>query len=65
MYFEAVDVMRRTPEEYIGAWRSVNDIQAQLGEYKFSKFIGEIEKISNKNSYVDVHYFTRVWIAKK
>lgn len=65
MYLEAVDVMRRTPQEYIGAWRSVNDIQAQLGEYKFSKFIGEIEKICNKNPYVDVHYLTRVWIAKK
>ena len=65
MYVEAVDVVRRTPQEYIGAWRSVNDIQAQLGEYKFSKFIGEIEKIINKNVYVDVHYLTRVWIAKK
>jgi len=65
MYAEAVDVVRRTPQEYIGAWRSVNDIQAQLGEYKFSKFVGEIERIINKNVYVDVHYLTRVWIAKK
>ncbi len=65
IYVDAVDVMRRTPKEYIGAWRSVNDIQAQLGEYKFSKFIGEIEKIIYKKPYVDVHYLTRVWIAKK
>ena len=64
-YVDAVDVMQRSHEEYIGAWRSVNDIQAQLGKYNFEKFIKDVEKIISKYSYVEVHYLTRGWITKK
>ena len=64
-YADAINVVRRSQKEYIGAWRSVNDVQAQLGKDKFEKFIGEVERIVSKNSFVEVHYLTRVWIAKK
>lgn len=65
VYLEATDLLKRTPEEYIGAWRSVNDVQAQLGEDKFSQFIEDVEQICNSADCVDVHYRTRAWVARK
>lgn len=65
VYVDAVDVIKRTHEEYIGAWRSVNDIQAQLGQEKFAEFIKDVEDIISKRSHVEVHYLTRAWIALK
>ncbi len=64
-YVDAIDVVKRSHEEYMGAWRSVNDIQAQLGKEKFSEFLSDVEAIINKRSYVEVHYLTRAWIAQK
>lgn len=64
-YVDAVDVVRRSKKEYIGAWRSVNDVQAQLGKAKFEKFIDEVERVVSTQSYVEVHYLSRVWVAKK
>ena len=64
-YFDAIDVVKRSHEEYMGAWRSVNDIQAQLGKEKFSQFLSDVEEIINKRSYVEVHYLTRAWVAQK
>ncbi len=64
-YFDAINVVKRSHEEYIGAWRSVNDIQAQLGKEKFSQFLSDVEKIIKKRSYVEVHYLTRAWVAQK
>lgn len=65
IYVDAVDTVHRTHEEYIGAWRSVNDVQAQLGEKKFKEFIGDVKKIISKHKTVEVHYLTRAWIACK
>lgn len=65
IYVDAVDVIQRTHEEYIGAWRSVNDIQAQLGREKFEEFISDVEKIIKKREFVEVHYLTRAWIGAK
>ena len=65
IYVDAVDIVHRTHEEYIGAWRSVNDVQAQLGEKNFKEFIDDVEKIISKHKTVEVHYLTRAWIACK
>ncbi len=64
-YTEAVDVVQRSHKEYIGAWRSVNDVQAQLGRDKFSEFIDDVKRIISKYPTVEVHYLTRAWIASK
>jgi SAM-dependent methyltransferase len=64
-YVEAIDVANRSPEEYIGAWRSVNDIRSQLGEDNFSLFISFVEEVVQSRESVDVHYLTRAWVAKK
>ena len=64
-YIDAIDTVHRTKDEYLGAWRSVNDIQAQLGIKNFNLFLKDIEEIINKHEKVEVHYLTRAWIARK
>ena len=64
-YLESVDIIKRSHEEYIGAWLSVNDVQSQLGKTKFMKFMEDVNKIINNYKYVEVHYLTRAWIASK
>ena len=65
IYFDSIDVVQRSHKEYLGAWRSVNDVRSQLGEDKFSEFITDVEKIIAKTVWVEVHYLTRAWIARK
>ena len=63
-YIDAIDIIYRTKEEYLGAWRSVNDIQSQLGIKNFNSFLKDIEKIIDKYEKIEVHYLTRAWVAK-
>ena len=42
--FEARHFEAQTPEQYIGAWRSVNDLQVQLGPELFREFLKLAEK---------------------
>ena len=65
VYIDAIDVEVRSHEKYIGAWRSVNEIQARLGNKHFSKFLLDIERIIAPYPRIDVHYLTRAWIAVK
>lgn len=65
LYLDAVDLVYRSHEDYLGAWRSVNDIQAELGGKKFNSFIADIENILVDYQEVEVHYLTRAWVAKK
>ena len=65
IYVDSIDVVQRSHPEYIGAWRTVNDVQSQLGKDKFGEFIEDVEKIIAKTVYVEVHYLTRAWIARK
>lgn len=65
VYVESTDKVEVSPERYIGAWRSVNDIRSQLGEINFSKFISKVTDITKDLNHVEVHYMTRAWIAKK
>ena len=62
LYVDAVDVVKRTHQEYLGAWCSV---QVELGAEKFSEFLGDLEKIIINFPNVEVHYLTRAWIASK
>ena len=65
VYVDSVDVVQRSHEEYIGAWRSVNDIQSQLGNDNFLRFIDDVSEIISQYPHVEVHYLTRAWIAHK
>ncbi|MDC0999421.1 class I SAM-dependent methyltransferase [Alphaproteobacteria bacterium] len=64
-YVESIDIVRRSHNEYIGAWRSVNDIQVQLGKDKFIEFLDDVGVIIKDYPDVEVHYLTRAWIAEK
>jgi ubiquinone/menaquinone biosynthesis C-methylase UbiE len=63
VYIEAEDLVERTREEYIGAWRSVNDIQSQLGEQSFGMFLDDVNKIVSKFASIPVCYLTRAWVG--
>ncbi|TNB55237.1 SAM-dependent methyltransferase, partial [Campylobacter helveticus] len=52
-------------ERYLGAWHSVNDIQAQAGKEVWEKILKMIEaKISHLQT-IEVPYKIRAWTAKK
>lgn len=64
IFMEAPHSVEMSRERYIGAWKSVNDIQAQAGEEKFQKIIAYIEaKVRDKTSIV-VPYKTRAWMVQ-
>lgn len=65
LYMEAEDVTRMTKDRYMGIWRSVNDVRAQLGEKKFSEFLAICEKTLDSVPELDVTYRTRAWVATK
>ena len=65
VYLESVNNFQITPQQYLGAWRSVNDIQHQLGPEKFSKFLSYIEEKMSTYEYLEVSYKTRAWSAEK
>jgi SAM-dependent methyltransferase len=54
-----------TVEAYLGAWKSVNDIQVQLGEDGFAKFLNYVEDKLHGLDSIAVCYKTRAWVARK
>ena len=53
-----------TKERYMGAWRSVNDIQAQAGEERFQEILNMIEnKISDMDT-ITVPYLSRAFTVR-
>ncbi len=53
-----------TKERYMGAWRSVNDIQAQAGKELFEEILQMIEKKISALDNVEVPYITRAFTVK-
>lgn len=52
-------------ERYLGAWESVNDIQAQAGQERWKKILSMIEsKVGHLNEIV-IPYKIRAWTARK
>jgi len=65
IYLEGKHVISMSPERYLGAWRSVNDLQVQLGQKTFESFLNFVEsKISNLEA-IEATYLTRAWAARK
>lgn len=63
-YMEGFHVQKQSPSEYLGVWKSVNDIRVQAGEEKFADFISFIERELRNVSIVEAHYKTRAWTAR-
>jgi SAM-dependent methyltransferase len=65
LYLEGRHCVQRTPEQYIGAWRSVNDLQVQLGPDLFRKFLEFAEERIAGLTAIDTTYVTRAWAARR
>jgi ubiquinone/menaquinone biosynthesis C-methylase UbiE len=65
VYLEGRHVIEMTPERYLGAWRSVNDLRVQLGPEKFQIFLAFVEDRISKIGVVEATYLTRSWSARR
>lgn len=65
LYLEARHSAHQTPDQYIGAWRSVNDLQVQLGPKLFRKFLDFVEKRIAGLTAIETTYLTRAWAARR
>jgi SAM-dependent methyltransferase len=65
LFMEGRHSVSMTPERYLGAWRSVNDIQAQAGPDRFARIMKAIEQRVSTVSEVVVPYLTRSWTVRR
>ena len=59
-YIEMMDKSR-----YLGAWHSVNDIQAQAGKERWEKILKMIESKIKDKKIIEISYKIRAWSVKK
>lgn len=64
IFMEAAYTVEMPKERYLGAWRSVNDIQVQAGEEKFQEFINYISDRLKDKKFIAVPYKTRAWMVQ-
>jgi ubiquinone/menaquinone biosynthesis C-methylase UbiE len=65
IFFEARHQIAMSHQRYLGAWRSVNDIQAQAGPERFEALMKAIEEIIAPLPNIVVPYKTRAWTARR
>jgi ubiquinone/menaquinone biosynthesis C-methylase UbiE len=65
LYLEGRHVAHQTPEQYLGAWRSVNDLQVQLGPELFGQFLRYVQRKTEGLSSIETTYLTRAWSARR
>jgi len=64
LYLEGRHIAQQTPEQYLGAWRSVNDLQVQLGPDLFGQFLRYVERKIGGLASIETTYLTRAWSAR-
>jgi SAM-dependent methyltransferase len=65
VYLEGRHVIQMTPDRYLGAWRSVNDLRVQLGPDKFDDFLKFVEQKIAGLLVIEATYLTRAWSARR
>src|SRR6202167_3417700 len=65
LYLEGRHSLLQTPEQYMGAWRSVNDLQVQLGPELFRRFLDFTEKRIAGLTAIETTYVTRAWATRR
>lgn len=65
IYIEGRHVVTMSTERYLNAWRSVNDLQSQLGDAKFADFLNFVKEKTSDLEYIHAEYLTRSWTATK
>jgi ubiquinone/menaquinone biosynthesis C-methylase UbiE len=62
---EGRHTVEQSLEQYLGAWRSVNDVRVQLGERDFAAFLRyAADRLVGRDS-VETTYLTRAWAAQR
>lgn len=64
VYLQGAHMVELPVDTYMGAWRSVNDIQVQLGAAKFQDFLDFAASKLAERITVPVRYETRAWIVQ-
>lgn len=64
IFLEAPHVEDMSKDRYLGAWRSVNDIQSQAGPERFQRILEAIEQEISALETVVVPYRTRAWTVQ-
>lgn len=64
LYLEARHTSSQSPAQYLGAWRSVNDLQVQLGPELFKRFLDFAAERTAHLSSIETTYLTRAWAAR-
>jgi len=65
LYLKGTHSVCQTPAEYLGVWRSVNDLQVQLGPKLFRSFLAFTEKRVADLTVIETTYVTRAWVARR
>jgi SAM-dependent methyltransferase len=65
LYLEGRHSVGQTPAQYLGVWRSVNDLQVQLGPKLFRSFLDFTEKRVAGLTVIETTYVTRAWVARR
>jgi SAM-dependent methyltransferase len=65
LLLEGRHVSVQTPERYLGAWRSVNDVRFRLGEERFARFLEYAQRRLMGARDLEVTYLTRAWAARR
>ncbi len=65
LFMETDHLEIMTKERYLGAWHSVNDIQAQAGEKRWLEIINMIENETKDMESIEVPYKIRAWTVRK
>jgi ubiquinone/menaquinone biosynthesis C-methylase UbiE len=64
LFLEAAHVERMTRDRYLRIWQSVNDIQVQAGPDRWAKILSTIERETESDEHLTLHYRTRAWTAR-
>lgn len=65
VYMEGRHIIEMSPERYLGAWRSVNDLRVQLGPENFDKFLEFVTQRIDGLDVIETTYLTRAWSARR
>jgi SAM-dependent methyltransferase len=65
VYLEGRHTATQTVEQYLGAWRSVNDLRVQLGSELFDNFLLFVERKTAGLPEIKTTYLTRAWAARR
>lgn len=65
VYAECYHTEAMSRDRYIGAWRSVNDVQVQAGPERFAAFIDLVERRLAAVPTLDCRYRTRIWMVQR